>query len=172
MSELPYSTLFEEALEAWEDTRRGVIEEAEVIPDDLYDWRPSPDARSFEEILRHLLEAGLMGVGELARDDGDFTRQGYQEFLEEHAGDLPADLEPRALRERLRSSHEEGSRMLRERGELHMLQMIRRFDGLPGTRFAWFQHLVAHESYHRGQIALYVRQMGRVPALTQRISEG
>jgi uncharacterized damage-inducible protein DinB len=31
---------------------------------------------------------------------------------------------------------------------------------------------VAHESYHRGQIALYVRQMGRVPALTQRISGG
>ena len=66
----------------------------------------------------------------------------------------------------------EGAATLRARGDLHMLQTIRRFDGLPGTRLAWFNHHVAHEMYHRGQLALYARQMGHVPALTQRIHGG
>ncbi len=53
-----------------------------------------------------------------------------------------------------------------------MLQMIRRFDGIPGTRLAWLDHGIAHEMYHRGQLALYARLMGHVPALTQRIRGG
>ncbi len=48
-----------------------------------------------------------------------------------------------------------------------MLQYITRFDGLKGTRLAWMQHGVSHEEYHRGQLALYARLLGRVPALTQ-----
>jgi uncharacterized damage-inducible protein DinB len=53
-----------------------------------------------------------------------------------------------------------------------MLQRIRRFDGLLGTRLAWFEHGVAHEYYHCGQLALTARFMGVVPALTQRIRGG
>ena len=52
-----------------------------------------------------------------------------------------------------------------------MLQTIRRFDGESGTRLAWMQHGIAHEEYHRGQLALYVRLLGRTPALT-RLIEG
>ncbi len=159
-------------MEAWEEARSGIIAEAEVIPDGRYGWRPVPDARSTGELLRHLLESSLMATGELAREDGDFTRQGYPEFIAEYAGDLPVEMEPADLRKRLRTSFESGRTALLGRGELHMLERIRRFDGLRGTRLAWFQHLVAHEYYHRGQIALYARQMGIVPALTRRIQAG
>ena len=41
-----------------------------------------------------------------------------------------------------------------------------------GTRLAWMNHGIAHEEYHRGQIALYARLLGRVPALTQKILGG
>lgn len=50
-----------------------------------------------------------------------------------------------------------------------MLQNIRRFDGLFGTRLAWMQHGIGHEEYHRGQIALYARLAGKTPALTKLI---
>jgi uncharacterized damage-inducible protein DinB len=40
------------------------------------------------------------------------------------------------------------------------------------TRLSWMQHGIAHEEYHRGQIALYARLVGRVPALTQVIQGG
>jgi uncharacterized damage-inducible protein DinB len=53
-----------------------------------------------------------------------------------------------------------------------MLQNIRRFDGQMGTRLAWMHHGISHEEYHRGQLALCARLLGRVPALTKRIMGG
>jgi uncharacterized damage-inducible protein DinB len=50
-----------------------------------------------------------------------------------------------------------------------MLPYITRFDGLKGTRLAWRNHGISHEEYHRGQLALYARLLGQVPALTQLI---
>jgi uncharacterized damage-inducible protein DinB len=74
-----------------------------------------------------------------------------------------------ALIELLRQSHTDSDARFRSAGELMALQYIRRFDGVLGTRLAWLYHAVDHESYHRGQLALYVRQLGKVPALTRLI---
>ena len=60
----------------------------------------------------------------------------------------------------------------REAGEIAMLQTIRQFDGEPAPRLTWMHHGIAHEEYHRGQLALYARLIGRVPALTQLIQSG
>ena len=169
MSDEPFTTLLDEVVEAWEGARRGVLEEAEVIPGEKFGWRPHPEARSVAELLRHILESGLMAVGELTREDGDFTRQSFPEMIEEYAGHLPDDLSPTELVDHLQLAFAEGAAALRATGELHMLQRIRRFDGLRGTRLAWMNHHVDHESYHRGQLALYARMLDVTPALTRRI---
>jgi uncharacterized damage-inducible protein DinB len=69
----------------------------------------------------------------------------------------------------LQRTHAEGEKKVRAAGELLMLQTITRFDGERGTRLAWMNHGISHEEYHRGQLALYARLVGRVPALTQLI---
>lgn len=162
-------TLLDEALEAWEYTRAGVIEEAENLPADAYDFRPTAESRSVAELLLHIVEAGLMAAGELSRPDGDFPRQSYGEHMREHAGDLPSAGSKSELLALLRETGVAGRDRIRDAGELAMLQLIRRFDGRRGTRLAWLGHAVDHESYHRGQLALYARLLGRTPALTQRI---
>lgn len=168
MSEL--NTLLDEALEAWEYARAGVVAEAESIPEDQYGFRPAPESRSVAELLVHVVESGAMMAGELTRPDGDFTRQSYQDHLAEHAGTVLDANQPKdALLALLRESGEVGRRRIREYGEVGMLQRIRRFDGLDGTRLAWMNHGIDHEMYHRGQLALYVRLTGRVPALTRQI---
>ena len=168
-SSSPYSTLLEEALESWQGARTGVIDEIENIPADAMDFRPADGMRTVEELARHIGESGLMMVGELTRADGDFTRQGYVEHLREHAG-AAADGEGKdGLVRMLRDTHADGDRRFRAVGELAMLQHIRRFDGLPGTRLAWLWHGIAHEEYHRAQLASWARVMGLLPALTQRI---
>ncbi len=169
MTDLPYTTLLDEAIEAWEDVRRGTLEEANVIPDDQWGFQPHPESRTVTEVVLHILEASLMMVGELTREDGDFTRQSYPEHVAEHAGALPRDPSPEELRDLLASTFGEGAARLRGAGELLMLQYITRFDGNPGTRLAWLHHGIAHEMYHRGQLALYARQLDLVPALTRRI---
>ncbi|MBI4409699.1 MAG: DinB family protein [Gemmatimonadetes bacterium] len=167
----PYTSLLEEALEAWQYAREGVIDELDNLGEDELGFRPTPENRSAAELVLHIVESGLLMVGELTRPDGDFQRQSYEAHLREHAGSLRAKTKKELLA-LLRRTHAEGDRRFREAGELHLLQYIRRFDGLPGTRLAWMNHGIAHEEYHRGQLALYARLLGRVPALTQRILEG
>lgn len=166
----PYKSLLEEALEAWAYTRQGVIDEVKNIPEKDFHFRPTPKNRSVAELVHHIIESGLMMSGELTRPDGDFQRQDYPEFLKEYAGHLQATESKQKLLAWLKSTHVEGEKKFRAAGELLMLQYITRFDGLKGTRLAWMNHGISHEEYHRGQLTLYARLLGRVPALTQLIT--
>lgn len=167
-----YTTILEEALEAWEYTRQGVIDELRNLPETSMAFRPSPESRTVGELARHIVESGLLMSGELSRRDGDFRRKGYEALLREHGRGVARMTTRRALLDGLARTHRDGERALRKAGELHMLQNIRRFDGKLGTRLAWMQHGISHEEYHRGQLALYARLLGRVPALTQLIMGG
>lgn len=168
MSEPAYKNLFEEALEGWEGVRSGVIREVENLPADRFDFRPAEGFRTVAELADHILESGLL-MKELLNPDGDFTRAPYPELIAEHRGDLPRGGSKNDLITRLERTHRDLDARFRDAGELLMLQHIHRFDGLPGTRLAWFQHGVQHEYYHCGQLALTARLMGLVPALTQQI---
>jgi uncharacterized damage-inducible protein DinB len=165
----PYKSVLEEALEAWAYTRQGVIDEVKNIPQKSFDFRPTEQSRSVAELAYHIIESGLMMSGELTRPDGNFLRKSYPKFLREYAGHLKPTDSKKNLLALLRSTHKEGEKKFREAGELLMLQYIHRFDGLEGTRLAWVNHGISHEEYHRGQLALYARLLGRIPALTQLI---
>lgn len=162
-------TLLDEALTAWDYTRRSLIAEAEVVPDERYAFRPTPQSRSYGELLWHVVESGCMMAGELSRGDGDFTRKPFPELVTEHTAHLSPVDAPAELRVLLERTLEDGLDRLRKAGEIHMLQEIRQFDGEPSTRLAWMHHGIAHEEYHRGQAALYARLQGIVPALTRAI---
>jgi uncharacterized damage-inducible protein DinB len=166
-----YTSLLEEALEAWYGVRMGFIEELENMPEDRMDFRPAGAIRSVAELVRHVIEFSAMMAGELTREDGDFCRQGYPGFIEEYASHIGSVTGRDELIAMLRSSHAEADQRIRDAGELAMLQHIRRFDGLPGTRLAWFWSGVGHEDYHKGQMAMYARMMGLVPVMTQRTME-
>jgi uncharacterized damage-inducible protein DinB len=163
------ASLLDEALELWQFARDGVIAELETVPDGQMDWRPVPKSRSVTELVRHIVESGLMAAGELTRPDGDFRRKPYPEIVAEYAGNVNDVHGKTALLALLRASQAQSQALFRQAGELQALQYIRRFDGIRGTRLGWLYHAVEHESYHRGQLALYVRQLGKVPALTRLI---
>lgn len=167
-----YHSLLEEALEAWEDVREGIIEEARSIPARDWGFRPGDDCRSVEELVVHILEVAMLMVGELTRPDTDLERKPWPQLLATYAREAHRTRGKRDLLKLLRRQLREGMRAFLEAGELHSLQLIRRFDGRPGTRLAWLHHGIAQEMYHRGQLALYQRLLGREPALTRRIRAG
>ena len=166
------TTVLEEALEAWKYTRDGVIDEVRNLPDKDLSYRPAEASRSALELIQHIVESGLMMAGELSRSDGDFQRKSYEGFLHEYGRGVSSWRSKATLLAGLRKTHSDSEKKIRNAGELHMLQQIRRFDGEMGTRLAWMHHGISHEEYHRGQLALYARLMGRVPALTKRILGG
>jgi uncharacterized damage-inducible protein DinB len=163
------NTLLDEALEAWEDARNGVIDEVQNVPADQFDFRPADGTRSVTELVVHIMEVPLMMVGELTRPDTNLKRWPWQKMLSHYAGHVRNLRTKRELIAALKRTLKEGTAKFREAGELHMLGRIERFDGELGTRLAWLHHGIAHEMYHRGQLAVYQRLMGLTPALTQRI---
>ena len=163
------NTLLEEAIEAWEDARNGVIDEVQNIPADKFDFRPAEGVRSVAELVVHIMEVSVMMAGELARPDTNLKRWPWPKLLSHYAGDVQSLRTKRELLAALKRTLKEGTAKFRGAGELHMLGLIERFDGELGTRMAWFHHGIAHEMYHRGQLALYQRLMGITPALTKRI---
>jgi uncharacterized damage-inducible protein DinB len=163
------TTLLEEALDGWRYTRGGVIAELENIPAESFDFSPAPGVRTVAELARHIIESSMVMAGELARPDGNFTRQAYPKFLAEYAGNLDHRQDKVGLIALLRRSLEEGTAKFRGAGEVLMLQQIMQFNGQPATRLSWLSHGVAHEEYHRGQLCVYARMLGLVPALTKLI---
>lgn len=164
-----YKSLLEETLEGWRDVRQGLIEEVENIPEERFDFRPTPEVMSVTELLQHILEVALMMTGELARADTDFRRAPWPELLDLYAAPVRAATGKTELLDLLRTTIGEAEQVFLDAGELHMLQFITRFDGEQGTRLAWLQHGIAQEMYHRGQLVLYERLLGLEPALTRRI---
>ena len=166
------TTLLDEAIEAWEDARNGVIAELENIPANRFVVAPVPGTRGVGELALHIAEVGLMMVGELTRDGGDFRRAPYEQLIAEYRAPLDGVGGKREIVAAMKRTLKEGVRAFREAGELHLLGLVRRFDGKMGSRFAWMQHGIAHEEYHRGQIAMSARMMGLKPALTKLIEGG
>lgn len=162
-------SLLDETLEAWQYTRSGVVSELQNIPADQLSFRPSPKSRTVAELASHLIESSLLASGELVRPDGNFRRKPYADLVREHAGDRATVAARKGLIEALEATLDEALRAFRRVGEVAMLQQIVQFNGVPATRLTWLNHAIAHEEYHRGQLALYARIMGRVPALTQLI---
>jgi uncharacterized damage-inducible protein DinB len=162
-------SLLDEALEAWDYTREGVIDEVKNLPEPALDFKPSDASRTTRQVVQHILESGLMMSGELARADGDFQRQSYPAFIKEYGAGVSRHRTKAALVDALKRTHADGAKKIRAAGELAMLQTIRQFNGERATRLSWMHHGIAHEEYHRGQLALYARLVGRVPALTKLI---
>ena len=166
------NSLLEEVIEAWESTRDGVIAEVENIPSKQFDFKPADGARTVSELALHIMEVGLMMVGELTREDTNLHRAAWPKLLALYNKPIAGLKSKSEIASALRSTLKDGVKAFRGAGDLHMMQLIERFDRKKGTRLAWFNHGVAHENYHQGQIASYQRIMGIKPALTKMIEGG
>jgi uncharacterized damage-inducible protein DinB len=166
------TSLLDEMLAAWTYTRNGVIAEIRNLPESALDFRPHAESRTAREVAQHIIESGLLMSGELPRADGNFQRKPYPALLKEHApGGVTRYRTKASLLAALKATLADGAKRFRAAGEVAMLQTIRQFNGEPAPRLVWMHHGIAHEEYHRGQLALYARLVGRVPALTQLIRQ-
>ena len=164
-----YTTLLEETLESWQGARNGVIEELANIPELHWDFRPVKEVRSVHDLAIHILEVAMMMTGELTRADTNFHRAPWPELLEQHAAAAYKLKTKDEILDFLGKQLKEGIDRFRKTGELHMFQLIQRFDGKLGTRLAWLHHGIDQEEYHRGQLTVYARLLKLEPALTKRI---
>jgi uncharacterized damage-inducible protein DinB len=165
-------SFLEETLQAWRDARQGIIAEVENIPADQFDFRPTPDVKNVRELVQHILEVSMMMTGELTRTDTDFRRAPWPELLAMYANPAYQATTKEELLGLLASQMEEAETAFRGCGEMEMRGFIDNFDGSRGTKMQWLHHGIAQEMYHRGQLTLYARLLGLMPALTRQIEGG
>ena len=158
-----------ESLGHWRYIRDGLIAEADNIPADKYDFRPTPEVKSVHELVQHILQGSMMMVGELTREKPNFQRMSFSAFFEEYASRATEAEGKDALIGLLKRQMEEGMAAFTKLGNEAMKEPITNFDGSQWSRMQWFFHSMTEEMYHRGQLTTYARLMGLVPALTQRI---
>src|ERR1041384_245402 len=74
-------SLLDEAIDAWQGARAGVIDELDNFPGARFDWRPASGARSVEEMARHIMEGSLMMVGVLVSDSAGFAGEVFPKLI-------------------------------------------------------------------------------------------
>jgi uncharacterized damage-inducible protein DinB len=158
-----------ETLGNWRHVRHGAIAEIENIPAEHFDYRPTPEVRSVKEVVQHILEVALMMTGELTRADTDFGRAPWPELLALYGAPLAGATTRDQLLELMHTQVEEACDAFKAAGEAHMMEPIRNFDGSTWTRMQWLHHGIGQEMYHTGQLTVYARLLGLVPALTKKI---
>lgn len=162
-------SLVEEAIRTWEMFRAGTIAELENIPEERWDYRPDPGARTLREVACHIAEAGVVFVGELLRPDGSLLRVMDEKAREQYMADYPKGHSKSEILDLLRATGEQGAQRLRRAADALATQTMRSSAGEESRlKGLWFS--ASHEMYHRGQITVYARALGQVPAMTQQMA--
>jgi uncharacterized damage-inducible protein DinB len=135
----------------WESTRSLVLGIAEIIPEDKYDFRPTPAVRPFREILVHLIGENYTYFGRVAGDPPPNTARfsalkGRDEILKE-----------------LRASYDYGAKVWDGLTEQKALEMIEGRGGQHVQRWSAILLAIQDNMNHYGNLVVYVRLNGLVP---------
>jgi uncharacterized damage-inducible protein DinB len=138
----------------WEQTTAYLLAAAEQMPEADYGFKPTPEVRSFGQLLGHVANAQTMICGAAM---GEAPQQGGRNWEQVS--------EKAALIEGLRASNAVCARA-HEQSDEAALQMVRIF-GQERTRLSALVLNAAHNFEHYGNIVTYMRIKGMTPPSSQ-----
>ena len=146
-------------LAAWNREAKKLIDMAEDFPEDKYNYKPTPEVRSFAEQLTHVAEANVRFAG-LAR--------GHAAGGAEHNEAAPkTKAEIVAM---LKKSFEDAAAAIQSAGDAGLAQPIK----LPTrtiTGYGLWTSATINAAEHYGNLVVYYRLNGLVPPTTRAAQE-
>jgi uncharacterized damage-inducible protein DinB len=163
-----------ELAKAFRTVRNNTIQIAQDIPEDKYDFKPSPDSRSVKQTLAHiatLTTFPMMLHGERV----PIEKIDFMEYMKKVA-EQEARLQTKAqIVAKLKDTGEEFAKMVEALNDETFLaeEITFRAGSTPPSRTRFDLLLAAkeHEMHHRGQLMLMQRMLGIVPHLTREAQE-
>ena len=132
----------------WETTRNLVIGIVEVMPEDKYDFKPTPNVRTFRDNVIHLVAENYLFFGRVAG---------------ENLGNPAQNLKSRdELIKALRESYDYGAKVWAGLTEGKALEMIE-VRGQKVQRWSAILGAIQDNMNHYGNLVVYVRLNGLVP---------
>ena len=159
---------------AFRTVRKNTIQIAREIPEDKYDFKPSPDSRSVKQTLAHiatLTTFPMMLHGErIPIDKIDFAE--YMKIV--GADEVKLQTKDQILA-KLKDAGDAFARMLEGLNDERFLGEVITFQAgaqpPARTRFDMLLAAKEHEMHHRGQLMVMQRMMGLTPHLTREMQE-
>jgi uncharacterized damage-inducible protein DinB len=162
-----------ELAEAFRTVRKNTVLIAEEIPENKYDFKPSPEARTVAQTLAHLAVAPQFFTYVHTKKITDMASVNFQEVF----GPIMAEEQkPRTkaeLVELLKTDGEKFAAFLEGMSEADLSELVNMSPQIGGTktRFEMLLSPKEHEMHHRGQLMTIQRMIGQVPHLTRQMQE-
>jgi uncharacterized damage-inducible protein DinB len=144
--------------------RRDLAEAAENMPADEYAFRPTPELRTFGQIIGHVIDANFFFCSQVAGEKSPATAD-YDQITDKAV-----------LVKALNDSLVYCDRVYAATTDANFIQpvQIRNAGGTGSTntvRGAMLQYNIAHNNEHYGNLAVYMRLKGHVPPSTARAQQ-
>ena len=148
--------------------RKNTVLIAEDIPQEQYEYRPTPDSRSVEEILTHIAMVSRLDRI-LHEDEHVTTLEGFDfgKLIKRSEGEEKKPQSKAELVDWLRTSGEGWAQWLEGLPEEVLAEEVRQPGGGSKTRFEMILGTKEHEMHHRAQLTVIERLLGIVPHLTR-----
>jgi len=159
---------------AFRTVRKNTVQIAEEIPENKYDFKPAPEARTVAQMLAHVALAPQFYTYVHSNKITDMATVNFQEVF----GPLMAEEQkPRGktdLVELLKADGEKFATFLEGLSESDLAERVNmppQAGGGSKTRFELLLSPKEHEMHHRAQLMTIQRMIGQVPHLTRQMQE-
>jgi uncharacterized damage-inducible protein DinB len=160
-----------ELAESFRTVRKNTISVAEDIPENKYDFRPTPESRSVAELLRHIAITAsshfdMYAVKKMTSFVG-FDWRAYMQQAQQAEEQLKTKAQ---ILEALRSGGEKWASYVGSASEAELAQPIvfsATSEPPAKSRFETCLSVKEHEMHHRAQLMVLERMLGIVPHLTR-----
>ena len=138
----------------WERAKAFTMEYLEAMPADKYDFKPTPEIRSFAEQMLHLTDANYGFTAAIMGMQPKYE-QGYHEKME--------DKSKAKVMEAVGAGYDYVIDAVKKANAAQMGEMITLFGRFEVSRGKAFEKAFEHQTHHRGQTTAYLRLAGVTP---------
>jgi uncharacterized damage-inducible protein DinB len=162
-----------ELARSFRTVRKNTLAVAEDIPEDKYDFRPTPECRSVREILAHMAVSSQRNYqGHAVRKVTTFVGIDWPTYIRERQEQEQqlARLSKAQLIDYMRTDGEAWGAYLDAVPEAELAVLIPfspPAEPPTKSRFEMLLSVKEHEMHHRGQLMVFERLLGLVPHLTR-----
>ena len=147
----PSTSFLAPAKATWESTRGLVLGIAEIIPEDKYDFRPTPAVRTTRENLIHLIGENYLFFSKVSGE----TPPSNERFKDLKSRD-------EILRE-IRASYDYGAKVWETLTEAKAQELVEGRNNQKVQRWSFILGAIQDNMNHYGNLVVYVRLNGLVP---------
>jgi uncharacterized damage-inducible protein DinB len=139
----------------WDNTRALVEGIVAQVPEDLYDFRPTPEVRSFREQFTHLIDENFRFMAQAAGETPPMEKNAIEKLTGRDD-----------ILQALKDSYDYGAKVWMGITDQTAMEMIPGRGGQQQLRWAPILAQISDNMNHYGNLVVYVRLKGMVPART------